>query len=65
MSLQVLCAAMGSAIPNDDLSIESAELARADAEVLATVCHSEAELVDVRGNTRFPFAESAEPTART
>jgi len=36
VSLQVLCAAMGSAIPNDDLSIESAELARADAEVLAT-----------------------------
>jgi D-3-phosphoglycerate dehydrogenase len=46
MTWRVLCAAMESVIPNDDLSIEAAELARADAEVIPRVCHSEAEIVE-------------------
>ncbi len=33
MTWQVLCAAQSSTVPNADLSIEAAELARADAKV--------------------------------
>jgi D-3-phosphoglycerate dehydrogenase len=46
MTLHVLCAASGAVIPNDDLSIEAAELVRANAEVVPRVCHSEAEIVE-------------------
>lgn len=46
MRLHVLCAGMEATIPNDDVSIEAAELARANAEVLPRVCHSEAEVVE-------------------
>jgi D-3-phosphoglycerate dehydrogenase / 2-oxoglutarate reductase len=45
MTWRVLCAAIQSAIPNDDVSIEAAELARVDAEILPRVCHSEAEII--------------------
>jgi len=47
MSWQVLCAAPSSTVPNADLSIEAAELARADAMVIPRLCTSEAEIAAV------------------
>src|SRR5438093_12879928 len=44
MPWQVLCAAQSSMVPNADLSIEAAELARADAKVIPGLCTSEAEI---------------------
>ena len=49
MTWHVLCAGMGSTIPHDDVSIEAVELARANAEVMPGVCHSEAEIVSAAG----------------
>ncbi len=46
MRWQVLCAASPGTTPNADLSIEAAELARADAKVIAGVCTSEAEVAE-------------------
>lgn len=45
MPWRVLCAAIQSAIPNDDVSIEATELARFEAEVLPGVCHTEEQIV--------------------
>jgi len=44
MKFRVLCAAPARAVPNDDLRIEAAELAVADAEVIPRLCTSEAEI---------------------
>jgi D-3-phosphoglycerate dehydrogenase len=47
MTWQVVCAAQPGTIPNGDLSIEAAELAAGDAQVIDRVCTSEAELADL------------------
>ena len=47
MTWQVLCAAQSSTVANGDLSIEAAELARADATVMPGLCTSEAEIAAV------------------
>ena len=44
MTWHVVCAAPPLSIPNDDLSIEAAELGHANAEVSPHICTSEAEL---------------------
>jgi D-3-phosphoglycerate dehydrogenase len=44
MTWQVLRAAPSSTVPNADLSIEAAELARADATLIPRLCTSEAEI---------------------
>ncbi len=46
MTWQVLCAAPPGTVPNADLSIEAAELARLDAEVALELCASEAEVAN-------------------
>lgn len=44
MTWQVLCVASPGTVPNSDLSIEAAELAGLDAEVVLQLCASEAEV---------------------
>jgi phosphoglycerate dehydrogenase-like enzyme len=44
MTWQVLCAAQSSTVPNGDLSIEAAELVRADAMIIPGLFTSEGEI---------------------